>query len=269
MELTHARLTDVLSYDDETGYFTWIKKTHKNSAHCVPGARAGSKDTDSGYRTLWLDGTCYYEHILVVFYKTGVMPKYPDNEVDHINGIKDDNRWANLRVGTKRENQQNRQEHREGKLNGCCRSFIKKPNGKTYAIFTCKLSIDGVAIHLGNFKSEEECNAVYLVACANRHLFKGDKAKFKKAIRTLAGKPNKETGYFLVKSAGAYKVVLQHNKRKTLIGFFAREKDAIKASRVAKKLKEYCTPENREEYRALVLEELAKAGVRPVRPLGR
>jgi hypothetical protein len=47
-----------------------------------------------GYRVINIEGRDYYMHDLVYAYMWGVWPKW---EVKHVNGNKDDNRWANLR----------------------------------------------------------------------------------------------------------------------------------------------------------------------------
>ena len=50
-----------------------------------------------GYRIINIDGIEYYAHDLAFLYMTGEVPK---GEVEHINGIKDDDSWKNLRLKT-------------------------------------------------------------------------------------------------------------------------------------------------------------------------
>ena len=88
--LNHADLLEVLSYDPETGLFTWVKPT----ARCIkPGMQAGC-ETARGYVSLRLFGIDYRAHNLAWFYVTG---EWPVEELDHINGKPGDNRIANLR----------------------------------------------------------------------------------------------------------------------------------------------------------------------------
>lgn len=87
--LTQERLLKLLSYDGVSGEFTWIAT---NSVRAKAGKRAGTKN-GPGYRCIQIDGVIYSEHRLAWFYVHGEWPKV----VDHINGIRDDNRIINLR----------------------------------------------------------------------------------------------------------------------------------------------------------------------------
>jgi hypothetical protein len=102
--LTQERLKELLRYEPETGWFTW----RLASSIANIGDRAGGHH-GHGYRQIGLDYKKYLEHSLAVFYMTGEWPK---DEVDHINGKKDDNRWVNLRLATRSENGHNKPVHR-------------------------------------------------------------------------------------------------------------------------------------------------------------
>lgn len=58
-----------------------------------------------GYRRGTLKGKIYQEHKLIWLYYHG---EWPTLQVDHLNGIRDDNRIENLRIVTDQENQFNR-----------------------------------------------------------------------------------------------------------------------------------------------------------------
>lgn len=70
------------------------------------GRVAGGVRTD-GYRKVFIDGGYYPAHRIIWLMVTGELLVYPKAEIDHINGQRDDNRWANLRKVTKSENQRN------------------------------------------------------------------------------------------------------------------------------------------------------------------
>jgi hypothetical protein len=99
--ITQAELKEILEYNPDTGVFTW-KKTVCNRV--VVGNVAGHK-TNWGYISIKIQGKHYQAHRLAYLYMTG---KFPENDIDHINHIKDDNIWANLRDATGSQNQANK-----------------------------------------------------------------------------------------------------------------------------------------------------------------
>ena len=112
MELTQELLKELLHYDPETGIFTWRDRSLN---HCASrramrtfnsrwaGTEAGTKKND-GYLRIRFLGQLTYLHRLGVLYMTGTFPAL---QVDHINGVRDDNRWANLRLVNNSENHRN------------------------------------------------------------------------------------------------------------------------------------------------------------------
>ena len=91
----------MLLYKPETGSFFRLTKP-------APSARVGDLagcDNGNGYLRITLDGASHYSHRLAWLYITGEWPK---DQIDHINHIRDDNRWGNIREVTHQENQMNR-----------------------------------------------------------------------------------------------------------------------------------------------------------------
>jgi hypothetical protein len=99
--ISHKKLCDILKYDPVIGRFIW--KVDRGPVKCE-GKIAGSY-TDKGYRVIVIDKKIYKEHRLAWFYHH---KKWPENQLDHINRIKDDNRIENLRECVNSENCQNR-----------------------------------------------------------------------------------------------------------------------------------------------------------------
>lgn len=87
-ELTLERVKELLNYDPETGLFSWNAKRGR----CAKLAVAGSWNS-YGYRRITVDGRGYPAHRLAWLHVHG---RWPQGEIDHINGIKHDNRLANL-----------------------------------------------------------------------------------------------------------------------------------------------------------------------------
>jgi len=99
--LTQNRLKELLHYDPETGIFTWIKP---NANRIKAGSAAGHLDS-VGYLRLTIDYKSERLHRLACLYMTGRLPPV---HADHINGIKTDNRWINLRSVSKEINAKNK-----------------------------------------------------------------------------------------------------------------------------------------------------------------
>lgn len=80
--LTQAKLKSLINYNPVTGEFSRAGY-----------AKCGTL-TYQGYLAIQVAGKRYYAHRLAWFYMTG---KWPEDEIDHKNRIRNDNRWENLR----------------------------------------------------------------------------------------------------------------------------------------------------------------------------
>lgn len=98
--ITVERLREVLHYDPLTGLFKWRSSRRK----CIPGQTAGTTRKNS-YVIIRVDYVQYYAHRLAWLYMNG---RLPVEQIDHINRVKNDNRWANLREATQKQNGENR-----------------------------------------------------------------------------------------------------------------------------------------------------------------
>jgi len=93
------RVKEFLSYNPETGVFTWKVNLRAVNA----GDVAGTKDKD-GYQVIFFKGKCFKAHRLAWFFVYNEMPK---DTIDHINRVRDDNRIQNLRVISQLEQMHN------------------------------------------------------------------------------------------------------------------------------------------------------------------
>lgn len=93
-------LRSLLAYDPETGVFTWSERT---SNRIKVGDVAGSKGSN-GYVYIKTIFGKFLAHRLAWLHAYGVRPAH---DIDHINGIRDDNRIANLREVTRKQNLEN------------------------------------------------------------------------------------------------------------------------------------------------------------------
>lgn len=99
-ELTQERLKELLTYDPDSGVFTW-KETR--NGFVKKGDIAGSNN-GKGYIVIMIDKITYQSHRLAWLYMTG---EHPKNQIDHINHRKSDNVFSNLREATNQDNQKN------------------------------------------------------------------------------------------------------------------------------------------------------------------
>lgn len=135
-----------LNYNPETGIFTW--KLDKNQ-FAKKGSIAGCYDKD-GYLIIKC-GKTYKAHRLAWLYTYGEWPK---GQIDHINGVRDDNRIENLREVTNRQNCQNWGIHREGSLVG---AQYHKASRK----WRSRIYYKGINYYLGLYITKEEAYNAY------------------------------------------------------------------------------------------------------------
>lgn len=83
------RLRELLSYDPDTGALTWRDVRGRGRR---PGKSAGCL-RDDGYIVVRIDDVLLYAHQVAWALYTG---KWPRGEIDHGNGVENDNRIENL-----------------------------------------------------------------------------------------------------------------------------------------------------------------------------
>lgn len=150
--IAQAELKSVLHYEPETGVFTWLARRGQNSA----GSEAGSAHSQ-GYVTVKYQGRHYYAHRLAWLYVTGY---WPENQIDHRNRIKSDNRFDNLRDVTPSINQLNHIRAQAGNRSGF-RGVTQIASGFKANI---KLKPGERQLYLGTFRTGAEAHQAYLTA---------------------------------------------------------------------------------------------------------
>ena len=143
-----------LFYHPESGDFIWHTPTSKR---VKSGTIAGSYDAH-GYKCIRFKGKSYKAHRLAFMFMGKEVPDY----VDHINGIRDDNRWVNLRPSCKVTNGYNRLEpcNNTSGFKG-----VYYNNGKWVA----EIKADKVKTYLGRFDSLEGAVAARREASKKYH----------------------------------------------------------------------------------------------------
>ena len=152
--ITQEYLKSILQYNENTGEFVWLMALKRMKIGNIAGS------ITNGYIYVSLNKKKYLAHRLAWFYIYG---KWPLNCIDHINGIRDDNRINNLRDVTPRENSQNRKEHRLGHLPGT--TFNKQKNK-----WHSRYKLNNKSIHLGSFNTELEAHNTYITYIKENNL---------------------------------------------------------------------------------------------------
>jgi hypothetical protein len=142
MILTQEEMHRLFEYRD--GSLFWKEMSTNNTVNLV-GQLAGYIHS-TGYRLIRVYGYQYKAHRLMFLYHYGYMPKF----VDHINGVKNDNRIENLRPATKAQNCQNAS-RRLGNTSGV-KGVSKMPR---LEIWRARLQANGKKYEIGGFKTKE------------------------------------------------------------------------------------------------------------------
>ncbi|AQT27888.1 HNH endonuclease [Pectobacterium phage vB_PatP_CB4] len=101
-------LKSVLRYVPESGQFYWLISPKWG---VEPGTIAGSPNAD-GYTLIMYKRVSYRANVLAWLYMTGF---WPDQEIDHIDTVRSNNAWNNLRKASDCENAQNSSLRRDNK----------------------------------------------------------------------------------------------------------------------------------------------------------
>jgi hypothetical protein len=148
--ITQNELKEALYYDAETGVFTWKTITTIACRYKI-GDIAGSLN-NKGYIVIGINNKVMKGHRLAHLYEYGIMPK----EVDHINGIKHDNRISNLRDVSSAGNSQNR---RKAKVNNSTGYLGVGKHGNQ---FIATITVNYKRYNLGCYDSPELAHDVYI-----------------------------------------------------------------------------------------------------------
>jgi hypothetical protein len=129
-------IQDTYQYNKETGEIFWKNK---------PKGKVTFKSKNKGgYLCGGVLGKQYYTHRVAWLLHYG---SWPDGPVDHINGIKSDNRIENLRVVTPEENQKNQKKHSRNTTGVVGVYWVGRVNR-----WQVQIGLNGKDKHLGLFK---------------------------------------------------------------------------------------------------------------------
>lgn len=161
--ITREELMDMLTYNPESGLFTWNKE--RKFCQFIKGSVAGYYEID-GYHYIYIKPKLHLAHRLAFLYMQGSMPPF----VDHKNKIKNDNRWCNLRACTGSENQQNKRLDKRNSVGFSGIHYSKSRNR-----FIVRFKIPGIGkVSFGSFKNLEDAKEACIAAKRKYHPFNED-----------------------------------------------------------------------------------------------
>ena len=158
MKLTQEIVRELLYYAPSTGkLFWWPRERHwfKSDRHFntwntrFAGMEAFTAfDEKAGYLLGGILGKTYRAHRIIWLYQTG---EWPEEQIDHINHDRKDNRWLNLRQVSNEENHRNISQQRNNRSGYTGVSWDKRCS-KWYA----RIMVDNKKIELGYFDLMED-----------------------------------------------------------------------------------------------------------------
>lgn len=151
-DFTAFQLREMFEYNPEEGVFS--RKVSTNGRYGRAGAVRKSFDK-KGYVVVGINGCRYFAHRLAWLYMVGA---WPEHMIDHINGVKSDNRFVNLRDVSGFINQQNK----HGATNSNALGILGVCRVKNR--FHSAIWVEGKSKRLGSYKTVEEAQEAYLLA---------------------------------------------------------------------------------------------------------
>ena len=155
-DLTAQRLRDLFTYDRSSGNLIRLKRT----ARCVRVGDVAGSLSDEGYLVVQIDGKSYKAHRLAWLHETG---EWPPGDIDHRDGNRTNNRWANLRPADRSLNMQNQRRARSDNKSGLLGV------GRGGNRWRASIGISGKAKHIGLFDTPELAHLAYLSAKRRLH----------------------------------------------------------------------------------------------------
>jgi hypothetical protein len=155
---TIEEAASILRYEQDTGIFYWKINAGRKK---VAGLPAGYKNK-KGYLVISINNKEYRAHRLAWLLGKGQDPL--EMQVDHINGIKSDNRLSNLRLATNSQNACNR-----GTSSRNTSGFKGVSYSRKRKAWKVDVRVNGTGRHIGCFATPELAHMAYCKAAAELH----------------------------------------------------------------------------------------------------
>lgn len=145
---TQARLHELFYYESGTGRLM----RHLAMQGCQLETEAGTL-TCQGYRRVCVDGGKYLTHVLIWIWVHGRPPK---QQIDHINGVRNDNRISNIRECIHQENM------RWARQRAQC--GVYHTGRQTTKPWRTRIEVNGKQYHIGVYATRAEARVARVAA---------------------------------------------------------------------------------------------------------
>lgn len=144
--MNEENLLSTFRYEPETGLLYRMKSPKKRFEGKVVGAKESR-----GYLQVRFEGRLYMAHRIIWFIVYG---HWPQEEIDHINRDRADNRLSNLRLATRQENTWNASLRKDNR-------FGAKGVSDRYGRYVAIIRVNGANTNLGYFNTVAEAAEAY------------------------------------------------------------------------------------------------------------
>ena len=149
-DLTADFVRSVLDYDPATGALSWKRSSDRHNPF---KGKTINFISSRGYIICRICGRNYKAHRVIWFMMTSA---WPADQIDHISGVRNDNRWTNLREATRSENCRN------AKVRNTNTSGRKGVNWNIKSKkWEASISLNGKRKYLGGFDDIVDAAAAY------------------------------------------------------------------------------------------------------------
>lgn len=153
--INQEELKELLHYDPLTGVFIRLRKVANRDTIGEVVGHVSAK----GYVIIKIHQKAYKAHRLAILYMTG---EFPIALVDHLNGVKHDNAWFNLREATALQNNYNKtiSAHNKTGYVGVCHHKDR---------YRADIRVGGKNVYLGLFATAEAASEAYETVAVQLH----------------------------------------------------------------------------------------------------
>jgi hypothetical protein len=170
LKITPGYLHECFVLNSEVGALTWKARPVTHFSNSMRhrqwvskwAHRAAGWVSDRGYCMIRVGGISTSAHRVIWEMTNGPIPD--GMEIDHANGVKNDNRPLNLRLVTRRQNSQNKGVRADSRTR--LKGILRNAGSKNWSAV---ITVEGRKVHLGSFPTKLLAHDAYIEAAIKYH----------------------------------------------------------------------------------------------------